>query len=117
MIWDYDRIIEEIWKRRRTQWIHKGKSISLLGDSQHIPDRILIMSGTPQGVVFRGIPTRQRIAGFLAWAMGGWSQSVPFHAIEAYIDDAQTARIYLQTGDRVVIHTDRLGVVENIIIR
>lgn len=55
--------------------------------------------------------------GFLAWAMGGWGQSAPFHAIETNIDDAKTARIYLQPGDRVVIHVDRLGVVENIITR
>jgi len=117
MIWDYDRIIEEIWKRRRTQWTYMGQPISLLGDSQHIPDRILIMSGTPHGVVFHGVPTQQRITGFLAWLMGGWGQSVPFYAIEAYIDDAKAARIYLQPGDRVVIHTDRLGVIENIITR
>jgi hypothetical protein len=55
--------------------------------------------------------------GFFAWAMGGWGQSAPFHAIETNIDDAKTARIYLQPGDRVVIHVDRLGVVENIITR
>ena len=117
MIWDYDRIIGEIWKRRRTQWTYMGQPISLLGNSQQIPDRILIMSGTPQGVVFHGVPTQQKITGFLAWLMGGWGQSVPFHAIETYIDDSKAARIYLQPGDRVVIHTDRLGVVENIITR
>jgi 2-keto-4-pentenoate hydratase/2-oxohepta-3-ene-1,7-dioic acid hydratase in catechol pathway len=75
------------------------------------------MSGTPHGVVFHGVPTQQKVAGLFAWLMGGWGQSVPFHAIEAYIDDAKAARIYLQPGDRVVIHTDRLGVIENIITR
>ena len=49
--------------------------------------------------------------------MGGWGQYAPFHAIETNIDDGKTARNYLQPGDHVVIHVDRLGVVENIITR
>ena len=33
--------------------------------------------------------------------------------VEAYIRRARAARTYLQRGDRVTIHVDRLGVVEN----
>ena len=112
-IWDFSRTVAEIWKRRSTTWDHNGQQVSLLGDSEVIRDRVLIMSGTPHGVVFRGIPTAQRLSGFFAWLLGGWGKSIPDHVIEAYIRDAKSARLYLQRGDRVVIHVDRLGVIDN----
>ena len=115
MIWDLGCIVDETWKRRSTRWEHHGQQVSLLGDSHGIRDRVLVMSGTPHGVVFRGIPTTQRLAGFLAWLAGGWGRSIPAHVIDVYIRDATSARIYLQPGDRVVIHVDRLGVIDNVI--
>mgnify|MGYP000406888114 CR=1 FL=1 len=113
MIWDVDRTLDEIWKRRHMNWDHKGEQISLLGDGDRIEARVLIMSGTPHGVVFQGIPIQDRLEGALDWMLGGWDRSLPANVIEAYIHDAKSDQIYLQPGDRVVIHVDRLGVIDN----
>lgn len=113
MIWDIDSILAQTWTRRSLTWEHRARQVSLLGESVRIPDRILIMSGTPHGTVFRGITARQKISGFLTWLLGGWEDSISTHAISAYIDDARSARIYLQSGDQVAIHVDHLGVIRN----
>jgi 2-keto-4-pentenoate hydratase/2-oxohepta-3-ene-1,7-dioic acid hydratase in catechol pathway len=117
MIWDIDDLLAQTWARRSLTWEHRAQQVSLLGESELIPDRILIMSGTPRGTVFRGIATRQKISGFLAWLLGGWGNSIPTHAISAYIDDARSAGVYLQAGDQVAIHVDYLGVIRNEVTR
>ena len=81
-----------------------------------IPARTLVMSGTPDGTVFHDIGTAQRIRGLGAWLLGGWDRPLPDHVIDAYIRDARDAGIYLQPGDRVAIHVERLGVIENEVI-
>ena len=117
MIWDIDELLAQTWARRSLAWEHRAQSVSLLGESELIPDRTLILSGTPHGTVFRGIATRHKISGLLAWLWGGWESSIPTHAISAYIDDARSAGIYLQPGDRVAIHVDYLGVIRNEVTR
>jgi 2,4-diketo-3-deoxy-L-fuconate hydrolase len=81
-----------------------------------IPDRTLVMSGTPDGTVFRAIGMGQRLRGLGAWLFGGWSRPLPAHVIDAYIRDARDAGIYLQPGDRVAIHVERLGVIQNEVV-
>ena len=117
MIWDIDDLLAQTWARRSLTWEHRAQQVSLLGESEMIPDRILIMSGTPHGTVFRGIATRQKVSGFLSWISGGWEDSIPTHAISAYIDDARSAGAYLQPGDQVAIHVDYLGVIRNEVTR
>jgi 2,4-diketo-3-deoxy-L-fuconate hydrolase len=117
MIWDIDEILAQTWARRSLRWEHRGREVSLLGKSGVIPDRTLIMSGTPHGTVFRGIGAGQKISGFLAWLLGGWGESIPSHAISAYIEDARSAGVYLQPGDQVAIHVDYLGVIRNDVTR
>jgi hypothetical protein len=63
--------------------------------------------------VFRVVPTRQKISGFLAWVFGGWDDSIANHAISAYIDDARFAGVYLEPGDEVAIQVHYLGVIRN----
>jgi 2-keto-4-pentenoate hydratase/2-oxohepta-3-ene-1,7-dioic acid hydratase in catechol pathway len=77
MVWDIDDLLAQAWARRSLIWEHRGQEVSLLGESELIPDRTLIMSGTPHGTVFRGIATRQMVSGFLAWLLGGWKHSIP----------------------------------------
>jgi 2-keto-4-pentenoate hydratase/2-oxohepta-3-ene-1,7-dioic acid hydratase in catechol pathway len=117
MIWDIDEILAQTWARRDLSWEHRGKRVSLLGESGLVSDRILVLSGTPHGTVFRGIPTGQKLLGFLTWLLGGWEDSIPNHAISIYIDDARSAGVYLQPGDRVAIHVDNLGVIRNEVMR
>jgi hypothetical protein len=75
-----------------------------------------IVSGTPDGTIFRAIGTGQKIRGLGAWLLGGLRRPLPDHVIDAYIRDARDAGIYLQPGDRVAIHVERLGVIENEVI-
>jgi 2-keto-4-pentenoate hydratase/2-oxohepta-3-ene-1,7-dioic acid hydratase in catechol pathway len=117
MIWDIDDLLAQRWARRSLAWEHRAQQVPLLDDSERIPDRILLMSGTPHGTVFRGISSRQRISGFLAWLFGGWEESIASHAIGAYIDDARSAGAYLQPGDQVTIRVDYLGVIHNQVTR
>lgn len=116
MIWDIDQIIAEIWARRGTTWKHHDQMVSLIEEGESISDRVLIMSGTPQGTIFRGVGAGPRISGFFAWLLGGWGESIASHAIEAYIDDARSAHIYLQPGDHVLIYVDYMGVIHNKVI-
>jgi 2,4-diketo-3-deoxy-L-fuconate hydrolase len=113
MIWDFDRIVAETWARRNVHWEHRGRQVSLLGESEVVPARTLILSGTPHGTVFAGIRARHMIAGLARWLAGGWTEPIPKRVIDAYIKDARAAGAYLQPGDEVVIHADRLGVIRN----
>jgi 2-keto-4-pentenoate hydratase/2-oxohepta-3-ene-1,7-dioic acid hydratase in catechol pathway len=116
MIWDIDDLLAQTWARRSLTWEHRDEEVSLPGEVEFIPDRTLIMSGTPHGTVFQGITTGQKLSGFLAWLFGGWAYSIPTHAISAYIDDARSAGVYLKPGDEVSIHVDYLGVIRNAVI-
>lgn len=115
-VWDVDRLIEEVWKWQDRQWDHDGRKVSLLQRADVIPARTLVMGGTPSGTVFQGIPRRRQFAGALAWLMGGWDRPVAEHVIESYVAAAATERRYLQPGDRVSVHVDRMGVIDNPIV-
>ena len=116
MIWNIDQIIAEIWARRNVSWQHRDQMVSLLEEAEFISDRVLIMSGTPHGTVFRGVGAGPRISGFFAWLLGGWRDSIATHAIEAYIDNARATEIYLQPEDQVLIYADYMGVIHNNVI-
>jgi 2-keto-4-pentenoate hydratase/2-oxohepta-3-ene-1,7-dioic acid hydratase in catechol pathway len=115
-IWDLDRLLAETWARRGVTWDHRGGVVSLLSPEKTIPDRTLLMSGTPGGTVFKGVSTGTRLRGTLAWLLGGWDLSLPARVVETYVREARDAARYLQPGDRVTIHADRLGVIENVVV-
>lgn len=116
-IWDLDELVRQTWARRTTTWDHNGEQVSLLGGETTIGYRTLILSGTPQGTVFSELPLAEKVAGVVDWLLGGWTSSIPEHAVDNYIGDARDARIYLQPGDRVTMHVDRLGVIDTKVIR
>ncbi len=113
MIWDIDEMLAQTWARRLVRWEHRGAQVSLLGDSAAIPARALLMTGTPHGTVFSGVPVRYMASGVLAWLAGGWDQSIESQVIASYVRGARSARAYLQPGDRVAIHVRHMGVIEN----
>jgi 2-keto-4-pentenoate hydratase/2-oxohepta-3-ene-1,7-dioic acid hydratase in catechol pathway len=113
MIWDIDEILSQTWARRSLRFEHRGREVPLLPEPGAVPERTLILSGTPHGTVFQGITTGQKLSGVLGWLLGGWAESIPDHAISAYTEDARAAGIYLQPGDRVAVHVDYLGVIRN----
>ncbi len=116
-VWDLDEMLARTWARRAATWEHRGARVSLLPDAGAIPARTLLMSGTPGGTVFAGVDMSARASGVLAWLGGGWQTPLTAHVVEAYIDRARAAARYLQPGDRVTIHVNRLGVIENDIVR
>jgi 2-keto-4-pentenoate hydratase/2-oxohepta-3-ene-1,7-dioic acid hydratase in catechol pathway len=111
--WKLDDLVAQVWARRDLVWDDRGTEARLPVVGGRLPDRTLIMSGTPDGTIFRAIGTGQRLRGLGAWLLGGWHRPLPAHVIDAYIRDARDAGIYLQPGDRVAIHVERLGVIEN----
>jgi 2-keto-4-pentenoate hydratase/2-oxohepta-3-ene-1,7-dioic acid hydratase in catechol pathway len=115
-VWDLDDTLAETWARRAVTWEHRGARVSLLPAAGAIPARTLLMSGTPGGTVFAGVDMRARASGVLAWLGGGWQTALTTHVVEAYIDSARAAARYLRPGDRVAIHVERLGVIENEIV-
>jgi 2-keto-4-pentenoate hydratase/2-oxohepta-3-ene-1,7-dioic acid hydratase in catechol pathway len=114
--WKIDELLAQTWARRTLAWDDRGASVRLPVVDERIPARTLVMSGTPDGTVFQAISTGQRIRGLGAWFLGGWDRALPDHVIDAYIRDARADRIYLQPGDRVTIHVERLGVIDNEVI-
>jgi 2-keto-4-pentenoate hydratase/2-oxohepta-3-ene-1,7-dioic acid hydratase in catechol pathway len=117
-IWDIDEIFNQIWLRRDTTWEHRGESFSLFSGANHeIESRVLIMSGTPYGVVFNEVTTEQKGTGFFDWLFGGWDKSLADHAINDYITDARAEGIFLLTGDQVDSHVHGMGVIRNEIVK
>jgi 2-keto-4-pentenoate hydratase/2-oxohepta-3-ene-1,7-dioic acid hydratase in catechol pathway len=115
-IWTLDRLLAETWARRDVTWTHRDGEVSLLSPAKTIPDRTLLMSGTPGGTVFRGVGFGTRLRGALAWVASGFDGPLPRRVVETYVRDARTAGAYLRPGDRVTIHVDRLGVVDNVVV-
>lgn len=116
MIWDFETIVTEIWSKRDIVWAHDGGAVSLMGEDSVIRDRTLIMSGTPHGVLFQGIPLTAKLLGIFSWITGGWNSSVVQNVIEAYIRQAGEYGTYLQPEDIVSIHVDKLGILRNQVI-
>lgn len=116
-VWGLEELIDQTWARKDRTWDHRGERVSLFaGDSEVIHERVLLMSGTPPGVVFNELELEHKASGFFDWLAFGWGDSIPDHAIDNYIRDARAAGIYLHPGDEVVIHVDGLGVVRNEIV-
>jgi 2-keto-4-pentenoate hydratase/2-oxohepta-3-ene-1,7-dioic acid hydratase in catechol pathway len=116
MVWDVDRLLAETWSRAPLRWDHRGEQVALLDGDVLGPDTLLL-SGTPHGTVFAGISTAQMVRGAGAWLLSGFRPGVADHVVETYVADARAANVFLQPGDEVVIHVDRLGVIRNRITR
>jgi 2,4-diketo-3-deoxy-L-fuconate hydrolase len=116
MIWGFEKIVAEAWAKKDITWDYKGEPIKLMGEEPFIKARTLIMSGTPEGVIFQGIPFTTKLAGIFSWTIGGWDSSVPQNVIEAYINNSEESRMYLQPSDTVSIHVNNLGTLNNKII-
>ena len=116
-VWNIDELIARTWDRSDVTWDHRGQHVRLIDDPRIIPERTLILSGTPAGTVFQGVGVRDKIAGLRDWLFGGWAMPLPAHVIEAYIRQASRRRAYLQPRDRVVVHVDFVGVIVNEITR
>ena len=102
---------------KHVEWEFNGESIKLMGGDPWIKARTLIMSGTPDGVVFQGIPLTTKLSGIFSWLTGGWGTSIPLNVMETYIQDAKESSLYLQPNDTVSIHVNTMGTLQNKIVQ
>jgi len=115
MVWNVEEVFRQIAVRRGVLWEYDGREVPLWqGDA--IPARTLVLTGTPHGTVFQGMPGRLMLTGLLRWLFGGWGTSIPDQVIGAYVDDARDARAYLQPGDEVLIHVQHLGEIRSRVV-
>lgn len=108
MIWNTSEIFRQVLARKGSTWEFRGTEIALF-DGDAIAGHTLVLTGTPHGTVFDGVPPKVIASGLLRWLAGGWSEGIAGQVIAAYVDAARSAKAYLQPGDRVVIHVHRLG--------
>jgi 2,4-diketo-3-deoxy-L-fuconate hydrolase len=112
-LWGSQEMIKETWKRSDVTFQFEGDRVALPGATNGtIPARTMLMSGTPDGVIFQGISGGDKASGFFRWLFFGWNKSIPTHAIENYIERAQKESRYLQPGDIVTIHVDSMGMIQ-----
>lgn len=117
MVWDLDAILAQTFAQKDRRWDDRGDAVSLIaGGADVIPARTLLLSGTPHGTIFDGLRARHYARGVGGWLFGGWDRPLPAHVVGAYLDDAHAAGAYLQPGQRVEIHVDRLGVLQNPVV-
>jgi 2,4-didehydro-3-deoxy-L-rhamnonate hydrolase len=117
-IWDLDEIVRQCRLKRDVLWDYWGGVARLaVGKASEIPARTVIMAGTPAGTVFQGVPTKDRLMGALGWLLSGRKKSMIAHVIERHIKSARAAKTYLQPGDLVEIHVERLGCLSNRIVK
>lgn len=116
-VWNLDELLVQMWKRQAVTWSFEGREVGLFETGTTLTARSMILSGTPDGTIFKEISTTQRASGFLDFALGGWSESIPRHAIDNYLAAARASGIYLQPADEVLIRVDRLGVLRNTAVK
>ena len=115
-VWGVEEIVRETWVQVSTTWEHRGAQVSLFENEPVITPSVLVMSGTPGGVVFNEIGVEQRASALLDWIGGNWDDTLADRAIADYITDARAEGIYLLTGDQVDIHVQRLGAIRSRIV-
>jgi 2-keto-4-pentenoate hydratase/2-oxohepta-3-ene-1,7-dioic acid hydratase in catechol pathway len=116
-LWGIDELIQQTWRRQALRWKHGDREVALLNARDTINARTLMMGGTPEGTIFAGITTGQKIRGAASWLFGGWDKSLPDNVIDVYRADAHADGRYLQPGDTVTIRVEKMGVIQNTIVR
>jgi 2-keto-4-pentenoate hydratase/2-oxohepta-3-ene-1,7-dioic acid hydratase in catechol pathway len=114
MSWDFGRILEETFARADRRWQWRDEVVALPVEGDHIPARTLILSGTPEGVIYRKPTLRQLFVGLSEMVFTGqWMnlQSV----VEPFLREEFRSGRYLKAGDVVQMKADRLGIINNTI--
>ena len=113
-IWDLDRLLVETAKRAGVVWKWRDGSASLpVSRAGILPDRTLVLAGTPAGTIFQGPGPATFVRGTFDW-ITKFDRSGPIAAIiERTIADDRASSGYLQPGDVVSIRAEQLGTLEN----
>lgn len=110
-IWDIDELFRQTQARTDVRWEYQGEQVGLPLKNGAIPARTLILAGTPDGTVFAGLSNRIMALGVMNWIAGGWENSMVDNVIETYIARAEKKQNFLQPGDEVRIHAERMGTI------
>jgi len=113
-IWDLDRLLLETAKRSGVSWTWREGSAQLpVNKYGALPDRTLVLAGTPAGTIFQSPGPATLARGALDW-VAKFGRGSPITAVvERTITDDRASGGYLQTGDVVTIRVDRMGTLEN----
>lgn len=113
-IWDLDRLLLETAKRRGVSWIwREGRAQLPVNNDGVLPDRTLVLAGTPAGTVFQGPGPATFVRGAYDWATHFDRVSIIKAIVERTITDDRASGGYLKPGDVVTIRADQLGTLEN----
>lgn len=113
-IWDLDRLLVETAKRGGVSWTWREGSAQLSVNKDGVlPDRTLVLAGTPAGTIFQGPGPATFVRGAFDW-VAKFGHGSPIAAIvERTITDDRASGGYLQAGDVVTIRVDQMGMLEN----
>lgn len=113
-IWDLDRLLLETAKRAGVSWSWREGTAQLPVSREGVlPDRTLVLAGTPAGTVFKGPGAATIVRGGFDWLTGFGKGDMIKTVIERTITDDIASGGYLQQGDVVTIQADKLGTLEN----
>ena len=113
-IWDLDRLLLETAKRAGVRWSWREGTAQLPVSREGVlPDRTLVLAGTPAGTVFKGPGLATIVRGGFDWLAGFGRGDMITTVIERTITDDTASGGYLQQGDVVTIQADKLGTLEN----
>ncbi len=113
-IWDFDRILDEARAKKEVEWNYWGGTARLPFDKAGaIPERTMIMAGTPGGTIFKEIYPSAYARGVFSWVASGFDSTLPVHVVEAHIRAAEASGDYLQPGSLVTIEVDTMGALAN----
>lgn len=116
-VWNFEEMLGQIDQRRDMVWDYRGTPIMLPLDNGTIPLRTALLGGTPSGTIFQGdIGLSVYVRAVFSWLFGGWDRSVVQWVIETVIEDAKASGDFLKPGNQVVLHADKLGTVETLIV-
>lgn len=120
MVWQLDQMLMESRNRAARSWSTlTGMPATLPVNAEGVvAARSIILSGTTDGVVFRPPSARQTLIGvmetlFFPLHWPSWRDRL----VERTIHEAEQAGHYLQPGQQVVMHSDRLGMIRNTITK
>jgi 2-keto-4-pentenoate hydratase/2-oxohepta-3-ene-1,7-dioic acid hydratase in catechol pathway len=113
-IWDLDRLLMETAKRQGVRWTWRQGIAQLpVSPDGIIPDRTLILAGTPAGTIFKGPGPATFVRGTVDWLVSLGKTSLVQTIVERAITDDRATGAYLKPGDVVTIRTERMGSLDN----
>ena len=111
MIKPLETLMDEILAAKgKRQWSYQGQFVPL-NKNDVLKKGQLVLTGTPEGVVYNHPSLSEKIMGGMAWALSFsfLEHSAVEHVLERQIADGLASGAYLKPGDRVEMTSNYLG--------